>query len=281
MEAPRRQPDQRPVAGRIGDPRKFKKFHRLEWWDALIDSGRLATLSTPALTTLCVLFRRVNGRGHAWPARKAVAAATGRSERTVRRGYAELVDAALIELDPTDDKPGRVRFLPVDPHLFADADRIDRADRSDRAPGQNWPRPRTELAAPYKEEPHNEPHNEPHKAGVSRPSPESRPDDGLHIKKADDLRDVETLRVLTRKCVDAGYLQPAENNLLTVAAAAQRALRVGRRPAAVFVQIARTGRWDTIANEDEQRAERLIKGPLRARETGRTAEHDIQDIWRK
>ncbi len=79
----------------------------------LVQSGRLGSLSPSAWAVLMSYFAHADAKGEAWPGQKSIAEQFGLTDRSVRRGRDELIDARLVEiLDPGScSRPQRVRLL--------------------------------------------------------------------------------------------------------------------------------------------------------------------------
>jgi hypothetical protein len=73
-----------------------------------------------------------------------------------------------------------------------------------------------------------------------------------------DLRELPRLRGLFDRAVAGGYVTDSERDRLQFVAAAEHALRVAYKPAALFASMVRQGRWLFISQADEDAARRRI-----------------------
>lgn len=79
-----------------------------------------------------------------------------------------------------------------------------------------------------------------------------------HIEDA-DLTDNDRLFRLFQVCVERGILVDSENDRLQLAAAAERAIRVGENPCRLFASIVNDRVWHFASQDDENRAQQRIK----------------------
>ncbi|MBN2560273.1 MAG: hypothetical protein JXQ75_05020 [Phycisphaerae bacterium] len=93
----------------------------------------------------------------------------------------------------------------------------------------------------------------------------------------EDLQDLERLRRLFLEAEKLGLVSHCEADGIRFVAMAEHALRLGRKPAALFASNVNQGRWLVITEEDEQRALKRIRAAWGVPQRQRTALEEVME----
>lgn len=237
-------------------------------------------LTERARAVLYALERHDKRRtGKVWPSINRLAAIVGMCRRTVERGISDLIRAGLI-LKHKRHRRANVYTI-VRPALQAlcqdIAEAINPSAPERPRSATKRPEPQTPTVRAVARESHRRGSGKAIKTksspGVSREresspepaTPPARPPTLADVQDA-DLADADRTHALFEQAARAGLVPLSEWGRLLVFTAAAKALRIGRRPAALFAGILRRKltRWTTAADEDEA-VERIKAREHRAR----------------
>lgn len=250
-------------------------------------------LSERARATLAALESHdQRGTGLVWPGIARLARLIGKSRRTVERALADLEDAGLIQRRKRPYGSNVYRLIKsaigklcqriaaaLRPRPEADHEARPKAPRPAQArPEAPRPTPRPAPAQAQQQAPTPPPSSSPkcrmfdapreipsEKKTQKNQSGGARVDSGGpkapsidNVSAADLANDART-DALYAQAAARGYVQPSELGRVRVFTAAEKALRIGKRPGALFAAIIRAGlsRFDT--NRDEDAARERIK----------------------
>lgn len=204
------------------------------------------------------------GTGKVWPGIERLAAMIGVCRRTVERAVKDLVGVGLVNKQYRHRRSslytlnwqaivalGRRIMEAMRPPAAPDPAPPTVAQESHQGGSENWVSVSPAQQARAKT-----------RSGVAREQPKAEPTDRpptIYDVQARDLADDERTEALFEQAAAKGLAPKGEYGRLCVFSAACKALRIGKRPGAMFAGILRKKLWKWATNTDEDAATERIK----------------------